>query len=131
MSAQTVAPPPPRDYVDLDIRLVGSGSTCCSGRVEVYHNGSWGTVCDDGWDLNDANVVCKEMGCGPALTATKSAHFGQGSGPTWLNNVECSGSEMSLTQCCHGCFGNHQCNHSKDAGVICSGAFGQDMGFSI
>lgn len=78
-------------------------------------------MCYNGWDLNDANVVCKEMGCGPALTATESAGFGQGSGQIWLKNVTCSGSEMSLTECSHGVFEKHQCNHSKDAGVICSG----------
>uniref|UniRef100_A0A3B3IBT7 SRCR domain-containing protein n=1 Tax=Oryzias latipes TaxID=8090 RepID=A0A3B3IBT7_ORYLA len=102
-----------------EIRLAGSGSTCCSGRVEVKQNGSWATVCYNGWDLNDANVVCKEMGCGPALTATESAGFGQGSGQIWLKNVTCSGSEMSLTECSHRVFEKHQCNHSKDAGVIC------------
>ncbi|XP_023806163.1 scavenger receptor cysteine-rich type 1 protein M130-like [Oryzias latipes] len=106
--------------VSGEIRLAGSGSTCCSGRVEVKQNGSWATVCYNGWDLNDANVVCKEMGCGPALTATESAGFGQGSGQIWLKNVTCSGSEMSLTECSHRVFEKHQCNHSKDAGVICS-----------
>uniref|UniRef100_A0A3P9KDD8 SRCR domain-containing protein n=1 Tax=Oryzias latipes TaxID=8090 RepID=A0A3P9KDD8_ORYLA len=103
--------------VICEIRLAGSGSTCCSGRVEVKQNGSWATVCYNGWDLNDANVVCKEMGCGPALTATESAGFGQGSGQIWLKNVTCSGSEMSLTECSHGVFEKHQCNHSKDAGT--------------
>ncbi|XP_019213853.1 deleted in malignant brain tumors 1 protein-like [Oreochromis niloticus] len=104
------------------IRLAGSGSTWCSGRVEIYHSGSWGTVCDDDWDLNDANVVCRRLGCGTPVSATASAHFGQGSGEIWLDNVACSGSESSITECGHNGFGKHNCGHGEDAGVVCLGA---------
>uniref|UniRef100_A0A3B3DTT3 SRCR domain-containing protein n=1 Tax=Oryzias melastigma TaxID=30732 RepID=A0A3B3DTT3_ORYME len=103
------------------IRLAGSGSTRCSGRVEVQHNGVWGTVCHDSWDLNDAKVVCRQLSCGTALKATESAQFGQGSGKIWLDDVACSGTESSLTKCDHGGYGTHNCNHGEDAGVICSG----------
>uniref|UniRef100_A0A672ZI51 SRCR domain-containing protein n=1 Tax=Sphaeramia orbicularis TaxID=375764 RepID=A0A672ZI51_9TELE len=105
----------------VQIRLVGSGSTRCSGRVEVFHGGTWGTVCDDGWDLNDAQVVCRQMNCGTALSAPGSTHFGHGSGPIWLDDVACSGNESSLTECPHPGFGTENCDHVEDAGVVCSG----------
>uniref|UniRef100_A0A3Q1IDY1 SRCR domain-containing protein n=1 Tax=Anabas testudineus TaxID=64144 RepID=A0A3Q1IDY1_ANATE len=105
----------------VQIRLSGSGSTQCSGRVEIYHNNTWGTVCDDEWDLNDAMVVCKELNCGAALDAPPSANFGEGTGQIWLNYVTCSGNERSLTECQHNGFGKHDCGHSEDVGVICSG----------
>uniref|UniRef100_A0A8D0CW49 SRCR domain-containing protein n=1 Tax=Sander lucioperca TaxID=283035 RepID=A0A8D0CW49_SANLU len=101
--------------------VILAGSTLCSGRVEIYYNNIWGTVCDDGWDLNDAEVVCRELGCGTAMNATESAHFGEGTGQIWLDNVACSGSERSVTLCQHTGFGTHNCGHGEDAGVVCSG----------
>ncbi|XP_064176086.1 deleted in malignant brain tumors 1 protein-like [Anguilla rostrata] len=101
------------------IRLV-NGDDPCSGRVEIYHDGQWGTVCDDIWDLDNAEVVCRQVGCGRAVAAQSSAHFGEGSGPIWLDDVRCSGSESALTQCQHPGFGSHNCGHNEDAGVVCS-----------
>lgn len=104
----------------LPLRLV-NGSNSCLGRVEVLHDHKWGTVCDDAWDLQDATVVCRELGCGIALSAPGSAHFGPGMDPIWLDDVHCTGTESNLTKCGLNNWGEHNCGHSEDAGVVCSG----------
>ena len=90
------------------------------GRVEVYYSSSWGTVCDDLWDINDGNVVCRELGYGRATSVYQSAAYGQGSGTIWMDGVRCTGSERRLSSCSFSGWGNHDCSHSEDASVVCS-----------
>ena len=101
------------------VRLV-NGPTKYEGRVEVYHNGVWGTVCDDGWDLIDAHIVCKELDFGYATAAEHRAFYGEGSGRIWLDDVDCFGTESSIGNCSHRGWGSHSCGHSQDASVKCT-----------
>uniref|UniRef100_A0A8D0LAF8 SRCR domain-containing protein n=1 Tax=Sphenodon punctatus TaxID=8508 RepID=A0A8D0LAF8_SPHPU len=102
------------------VRLVG-GPGPCAGRVEIQYQGSWGTVCDDGWDLTDVAVVCRELDCGEPLGGPGSAHYGQGFGPIWLDDVNCTGDEASLSLCHFRLWGKHDCSHREDASAICIG----------
>ena len=100
-------------------RLV-NGSTSREGRVEVLHNGTWGTVCDHNWDILDARVVCRSLGFPDATTPTYNAAYGQGSGPIWINHPNCNGNEPDIFSCPHDGLGNNHCSHYEDAGVICA-----------
>ena len=110
------------------VRLVG-GNGVNTGRVEVYYNNTWGTVCDDGWDVNDAAVVCRQLGFPGTHSSSCCAAFGPGTDPIWLDNVRCTGSETSLSSCSHGGWGIHNCGHSEDAGVNCQCEY--DSGTSL
>lgn len=129
---------------DSDIRLVG-GSNETEGRVEVCIYGEWGTVCDDLWSIQDAHVVCRQLGypsgskllhphsqlhfncailhslsTSPAAQARGNAYFGAGTGRINMDNVRCTGVESSLTSCPF--VADHNCVHSEDASVICGEA---------
>lgn len=99
------------------------GATEYEGRVEFYYNGQWGTVCDDSWDINDAAVVCRQLHFTGANEALRLAAFGAGTGPIWLDNLLCTGSEQALNECPHNGFGTHDCSHNEDAGVRCRGTY--------
>ena len=89
-------------------------------RVEVFYNGIWGTVCDDYWDLNDSNVVFRQLRFKKAVAANRSAAFGTGEGKIWMEHVRCAGNEASLDECEHNEWGDNNCDHIDDAGVMCT-----------
>ena len=109
----------------ITVRLVSPTNSLSSGRVEVFYNGTWGTICDDLWDLKDADVVCRQLGYNGASSAPVDAVFGQGTGPIRLDDVHCEGNETSITQCSHRGWGVHNCGRGKNAGVVCRQLKGQ------
>ena len=108
----------------FQLRLRGGNSTLTSysGRVEVRvgQSGSWGTVCDDYFDHQDATVICKYLGYKNGIAKPK-AHYGAGTGKIFIDDLKCSGTEKNPFSCTHRGWGKHNCNHDEDAGVICTG----------
>uniref|UniRef100_K1QGZ3 Deleted in malignant brain tumors 1 protein n=1 Tax=Magallana gigas TaxID=29159 RepID=K1QGZ3_MAGGI len=101
------------------VRLV-EGPTQYEGRLEVYKSGRWGTVCDDGLNNKLSVVVCRSLGLSwKTSVAYGNAKYGEGSGPIWLDNVNCSGSETSITECIHNGWGSHNCHHNEDVSIKC------------
>ena len=106
-------------YALTTVRLVSPDNSLLLGRVEVQFHGTWGTICDNDWDLKDADVVCRQLGYDGALSALRHAAFGQGTGPIWLDKVQCRGYEKSVSQCAHAGWGGHNCGHYDDVSVVC------------
>ena len=102
------------------IRLA-SGENEREGRVEVFNDGEWGTVCDDAFNHEDAQVVCRQLGfTGAIATVAEYGHrFGEGDGRIWLDDLNCDGTETELWECPNSGWGNHNCGHHEDVAVFC------------
>uniref|UniRef100_A0A4W3H0U7 SRCR domain-containing protein n=1 Tax=Callorhinchus milii TaxID=7868 RepID=A0A4W3H0U7_CALMI len=105
--------------VQCSSELMDGGSSC-AGRVEIYYNETWGTVCDDSWGSLEADVVCKQLGCGSAVDTISAAPCGSASGQVWLDEVRCSGKESALWECASSPWGQHDCGHKEDVSIVCS-----------
>jgi hypothetical protein len=106
----------------ISLRLQGPLSANGTGRVEIFYNGKWGTICHDNWNAANARVVCRQLGYTYAVKALQGNDVPDGTGQIWLDNVRCTGSELNLISCSHNGWGNENCGHHEDAGVECSSA---------
>ena len=96
------------------------GNAPTNGRVEVFHEGRWGTICDVGWEDQDADVLCRSLDFDSGYVWPRNT-VPSGNGTIWLTNIECSGTEQRLSECAHSEWGLvGQCTHYADAGAQCS-----------
>ena len=102
-----------------DLRL-RDGTGDREGRLEIYHDNQWGTICEGGFDLSDADVACRQLGFPGVEELKLSAFFGEGQGPVFLDGVECEGSEKQLAECDSNGWSQTSCLHSGDVGVVCN-----------
>lgn len=103
----------------FSVRIQGPRNSEGVGRVEIFYNGQWGTICDDNWDVKDAMVVCRQLGFSSAVRALPGSSVPDGKGTIWLDDVACTGSEAKLSSCSHNGWKTHNCGHYEDAGVEC------------
>ena len=109
--------------IPLDIKVRLSDNDPAKGRVEVYYNNTWGTVCPNGWDIRDAHVICKMLGYLYAVETQSSYDYGlsNSSRVQWLNNVQCNGQETNITECIHDGWYEHNCPNDQEVAVKCFG----------
>ncbi|KAK2510492.1 hypothetical protein Q9233_017687, partial [Columba guinea] len=79
------------------LRLENSGG--CSGRLQVFYNGTWGSVCSNSMTPDTVSLVCKELGCGDGGSLEADLPYGRVSGPAWLDYVQCEKGTSSFWQC--------------------------------
>ncbi|CAK1540979.1 unnamed protein product [Leptosia nina] len=103
------------DASSTSLRLAG-GRNNLEGRVEIYYNNTWGSICPDGWTLYEASAVCHHLALGHAVQAPQSDFFG--GSKIVLSGVECQGNETNLFTCKHRALGDVVCPGEK--GVICT-----------
>ncbi|XP_035850743.1 lysyl oxidase homolog 3B isoform X3 [Sander lucioperca] len=115
----SATPSPSPQTERLKVRLSGYPRKHNEGRVELFYKGEWGTICDDDFSIANANVLCRQLGFVSATGWTHSAKYGKGQGKIWLDNVLCSGGEKSIEFCKSRGWGNSDCTHDEDAGVVC------------
>jgi hypothetical protein len=99
---------------DGAVRIAGGGAT---GRLEVYHSGQWGTICEDAFAATDATVACRQLGFASGTARTDVA---AGTGPIWLDEVACTSSHLGVGTCPSAGWGTHDCTHTEDVGVTCT-----------
>ncbi|XP_059506682.1 lysyl oxidase homolog 3A-like isoform X2 [Stegostoma tigrinum] len=116
--AQRMTPVPPQRE-KVAVRLSGYPRKHNEGRVEVSYEGEWGTICDDDFKLENAVVLCRMLGFTTAIGWTHSAKYGKGTGRVWLDNLDCRGTEKDVSECKSLGWGQTDCTHEEDAGVIC------------
>jgi hypothetical protein len=109
--------------IDLPLRLTSVGGSQYKGRLEIKHGGVWGSICDDGWSVKNAQVACRQLLLGPPVLYLYLRHQSfkeMNISRIWLDDVDCKGTEESLADCTHRDWGDMNCVHAEDVHIECS-----------
>ena len=115
---------------DGDIRLINGDGTPGNGRIEIYHENTWGIVCDDFFDRQDANVVCRQLGYDRATSHSIKLVGGRNQ-QIWLDDLRCTGRESRLSECSHIGWGVNNCNFREATGVTCGQTIAEGIGVHV
>ncbi|KAF0293870.1 Lysyl oxidase 2 [Amphibalanus amphitrite] len=112
----------PEPGVEGQLRVSG-GRGPFEGNVEIFHDGRWGYICDDEWDMAEAEIACQQLGYQTAQKPTHDGFYGHPEGEIsfWMDNMYCLGNERRLSQCRFDGWAQHDCAPSELAGVSCRG----------
>ena len=102
------------------VRLRGRQGRRDEGRLEIFYDGQWGTICNNGWDMNNTRVACHQLGYRYGVRVLQSWQVEQGPFRIWLDDLACTGSEDSLAMCPHKGWGSHTCHFFQNVGIECS-----------
>jgi hypothetical protein len=118
VGVQCAAPEPPVNNNEGEGSLRLADGSVDSGRLEIFHDGQWGTICDDGFGMEDANTACRQLGFPHAV---RTYTHGGGSDPIFLDDIACNAASQRIDECGNrGGWGSHNCRHHEDVGVECA-----------
>lgn len=110
--------------IRLPLRLSSVKNLKYKGRLEIKHKGVWGSICNDFWSRENAEVACRQMMLGPPILViyTRSQSFEElNISKIWMDDVSCKGTEERLTDCNSRKLGETDCKHSEDVHIECEG----------
>ncbi|XP_070644765.1 antigen WC1.1-like isoform X2 [Bos indicus] len=104
----------------LALRMVSEDHQC-AGWLEVFYNGTWGSVCCSPMEDITVSMICRQLGCGDTGTLNSSVGLREGSRPRWVDGIRCQKTDTSLWQCPSDPWNYTSCSPKEEAYISCAG----------
>lgn len=114
---------PPLSRFNLDflkLRMVSEDEEC-AGWLEVFYNGTWGSVCHSLMADITLSIICRQLGCGDSGTLNSSIVPREGSRLRWVDRIQCQKTDSFLWQCPSDPWRHNSCSSREEAYVSCAG----------